>query len=1258
MSPMLRVSLLALLLAGCGRAATDTSEVVDVDAGVTTARATLDRVIGLVRADEVWTRTLQDPRAIVRDGAAFASTGFAEARGGVPGAYGARFPVSADGAVRIAFGKDDAHVLEVSHRGAASSSIGELVDGSVVHRDAWPKADLVSSARADRVESFFLLREAGAPTVFALDVHLPSALSGARVEADGSLVFLEGEEPRLRVPRPAAIDAKGVRRDARLAWDGASITVTLDVSGLVYPIVLDPAIDRIRWTDVSTVTLPAWPPPGSTSPPRVTYPAGLPRTYGSLLHAPVDGGVLYLVGGTYHLSGGGYPYGFAGQLFAWNGSTWTAQGGALGVPGGPVDLSRRVGGIAWDEARSRLVWIGGGSFGSSGVHLDASEFDPITKAWTRVCDDDGGCYGSMPGVGATPSVTWAFGRTIVVYSNGTSYWNPATKRLVKYTLGTDLARSGAALAYDAARGVLVAFGGDAGQADTFEWDGTSTGWKKVATSGPPASPTPVATYDSVRKRVVLYAHTGASSPIYAWNGASWDLIAIDGGRPGARKGAAFAYDATRGRLVLFGGGDLAVGCVDMAPYPPHDLNRDLRVCNMLDTWSGMLFGGDCGPTRGCDPGTYCVDGVCCTSPCTGSCVRCDEPGSVGTCVSVVSATDPDSCTGTSTCDATGSCKKQQGAACGGGAECLSGNCIDGVCCSSACTGSCEACTLAGKVGTCSPLPKGSPGKGCGSYTCSGTTGACATTCAADADCAASAYCQGGACQPSQAKGATCARDRQCVGGRCVDGVCCDAACSGPCDVCAASLGASSDGTCTVLPASATPAACGAFKCSGTTGACAASCTSDADCSSTGWCFAGACVERKGKGQSCERTDQCAAGLTCADGVCCNEACDGACRACSAVNKASGDASGECGPAREGTNPGARCVGSDPKTCGLTGLCDATGSCAKYGAGTACGPTGSTTCDAGVVKGQVCDGLGTCKIDATGTSCAPGACKDGACTWACTTDTDCAGAAWCDAGTCRAKRATGAKCTTAAQCTSGFCADGVCCGSACDGSCEACDVAGAVGTCAAITGAPRPGHPACDPADPANPCSARSCDGEERAKCARFAGPEVECRPASCAKEVATFAASCDGSGACPAPKTQACQPYACGDAACKTTCSSDSDCKAGFVCDATTKTCTGGAKCDGHVVTKPDGATVDCAPFVCESGGTCKASCAVSTDCVAPAVCDPSGACVTPSAPTEGDGGCAFGAPGRSGPAFTVAGVGIVALLARRRRGGTGPRSR
>ncbi|MGZ3422188.1 MAG: hypothetical protein ACXVEE_30240, partial [Polyangiales bacterium] len=752
--------------------------------------------------------------------------------------------------------------------------------------------------------------------------------------------------------------------------------------------------------------------------------------------------------------------------------------------------------------------------------------------------------------------------------------------------------------------------------------------------------------------VVLWASTSASGGLWSWNGAAWTSMTLSGSAPSPRPNAAFAYDETRGKLLMVSGGDLGIGSGCYNSYlSPSDQNSDLRACNRVDTWTSIVFGGACTTSADCGGTLSCVDGVCCQSASCGTCERCDIAGSVGTCSKVLSADDTDTCTGTKSCDATGVCRKTSGQTCALGTDCLSGNCADGVCCNNACPGVCESCNQASSFGTCKPLAAGSPGKGCSYYTCTGTTSACATSCATDSECAPNAYCNAsGACVVLLTKGLACTRGRQCATGACVDGVCCDSACSGTCDVCSKALGATVDGTCTVLPKTASPAECAPGTCSGTSASCGTSCTVDGDCAATGFCSSGACVSLRNKGESCDRTGQCAAGLACADGVCCNEACDGACRACSALNKQSGDKSGECGPAKEGTNPRSKCVKSAVTTCGASGLCDAAGSCAVYTAGTPCGPTGSTSCDGDLVKGQTCDGLGTCALDMGGTSCSPSLCVDGACKVGCAVDADCAADGYCLGGTCKKRAAPGTKCAVDAQCSTGFCADGVCCNARCDRSCEACDQAGTEGTCAPVSGKPHLGHPACAAGDPGNPCSPATCDGVEHATCAKKVGPEVTCRPGSCEADVESLPAKCDGSGTCPVSDTRPCQPFACGDTACKTNCASDKDCQSGFVCNVATGACTGGDKCAGSVVTKIDGSTVDCAPYTCESSGRCKTACATTADCVAPKVCDGAACIDPPEGSTDSGGGCALSPKGvRSSAAALFVAVALATALRRKR---------
>jgi len=67
-------------------------------------------------------------------------------------------------------------------------------------------------------------------------------------------------------------------------------------------------------------------------------------------------------------------------------------------------------------------------------------------------------------------------------------------------------------------------------------------------------------------------------------------------------------------------------------------------------------------------------------------------------------------------------KYANGHTCGGMSDCSSGKCVDGVCCSSDCAGTCQACNVQGKEGTCSNVAAKEAGRGCES-TCDGS-GAC------------------------------------------------------------------------------------------------------------------------------------------------------------------------------------------------------------------------------------------------------------------------------------------------------------------------------------------------------------------------------------------------------------------------------------------------------------------------------------------------------------------------------------------------------
>ena len=132
----------------------------------------------------------------------------------------------------------------------------------------------------------------------------------------------------------------------------------------------------------------------------------------------------------------------------------------------------------------------------------------------------------------------------------------------------------------------------------------------------------------------------------------------------------------------------------------------------------------------------------------------------GVCKSIC-ATNDDCVTG-KMCNPIGLCGFREDVACSSNAECLSGHCAQGVCCSTACTGPCRSCGLAGSLGTCTTVPRGAPDPfgTCGAGgTCNSQGGCVPATCAADTDCGDLYWCTAGHCVPCNA---TCTSDAVCV----------------------------------------------------------------------------------------------------------------------------------------------------------------------------------------------------------------------------------------------------------------------------------------------------------------------------------------------------------------------------------------------------------------------------------------------------------------------------------------------------------------
>ena len=231
------------------------------------------------------------------------------------------------------------------------------------------------------------------------------------------------------------------------------------------------------------------------------------------------------------------------------------------------------------------------------------------------------------------------------------------------------------------------------------------------------------------------------------------------------------------------------------------------------------------------------------------------------------------CTAQSYCDAGGACMPQRanGAACTAGHDCLSGNCVDGVCCDNACSGLCVSCrgTETGRQtdGTCADVVDGTdPENEC-------TVGA--TACGLDG------FCGQGRCRFAPAT-------TTCAAAKCVNATGNTSATFTPAAKCDA------QGGCTA--ATSRPCA-GSVTCLSSQECRPSTCSADADCLGGFYCAAGTCTAKKVVGGACSAADQCTNGFcgdtSHGDAVCCSTACSLACQGCTKAT--TGVTDGSCAP---------------------------------------------------------------------------------------------------------------------------------------------------------------------------------------------------------------------------------------------------------------------------------------------------------------------------------------------------------------------------
>lgn len=199
------------------------------------------------------------------------------------------------------------------------------------------------------------------------------------------------------------------------------------------------------------------------------------------------------------------------------------------------------------------------------------------------------------------------------------------------------------------------------------------------------------------------------------------------------------------------------------------------------------------------------------------------------------------CIGNDVCDGAGVCKLGDGVNCLVDGDCVSGFCIDSVCCENWCDGACLVCAESGLKGICFLF----------------------VFMMLDV-CESNELCDGsGVCKFVQ--GEICLLGNECLSVFCADNVCCDLVCDGGCEGCKL-------GSCVLYEVGSDP---------------------DGDCLVVGEVCKVVDICVKVGGQVCNVGSECIV-ENCVDDVCCDIICEGECLVCDV-----GGSLGQCSEVLEG-----------------------------------------------------------------------------------------------------------------------------------------------------------------------------------------------------------------------------------------------------------------------------------------------------------------------------------------------------------------------
>jgi hypothetical protein len=196
------------------------------------------------------------------------------------------------------------------------------------------------------------------------------------------------------------------------------------------------------------------------------------------------------------------------------------------------------------------------------------------------------------------------------YFGDTWVWN-GTNWTQEFPADSPSARGAYGMAYDAAQGQVVLFGGSNGinpLNDTWVWNGTN--WTQLSPANSPSARGAFSmVYDAAQSEIVLFGGLvfGAGpetflADTWVWNGTNWTQE-FPANSPPARSDYDMAYDAVHGQVVLFGGvsgnnflGDTWVwdgtNWTQLSPATSPPARADSPMAYDVALSEAVLFGGD------------------------------------------------------------------------------------------------------------------------------------------------------------------------------------------------------------------------------------------------------------------------------------------------------------------------------------------------------------------------------------------------------------------------------------------------------------------------------------------------------------------------------------------------------------------------------------------------------------------------------------------------------------------------------------------